>query len=229
MLTTLLESRSRRVRDNRGTAASVTLHAAIIFAAVYATATGTIPKDNPIHSPTIHWITPAPPFTPPAPARMDNAPRTSSTVPLTRAPIAVDVPTSIPSIDIPLSPVTSELSRNNSSTAHASSPGGDTENGGRRAYDASEVETPVSAIGTTIPEYPSALRSSGIEGKVVAEFVVTENGRADVSSLRIISSSNELFVESIRRALSRMRFRPAMIGGHSVPQLVQQQFVFRLD
>jgi TonB family protein len=229
MLTTLLESRSRRVRDNRGTAASVTLHAAIIFVAAYATATSTISKDNPINPPTIHWVTPAPPFTPPTPARADNTPRTSSTVPITRAQIAVDVPTSIPSIDIPLSPVTSELSRNVNSIARTTSPTGDTGSGGRRAYDASEVESGVSVIGSTIPEYPSALRSSGIEGKVVAEFVVTENGRADVSSLRIISSTNQLFVESIRRALSRMRFRPAMIGGHAVAQLVQQQFVFKLD
>src|SRR6266550_1483945 len=120
MLTTLLESRSRRVRDNRGTAASVTLHAAIIFAAVYATATGTLPKDNPINPPSIHWITPAPPFTPPTPARTDNAPRTSSTVPTARTLIAVDVPTSIPSIDIPLALVTSELSRNANLTANAS-------------------------------------------------------------------------------------------------------------
>ena len=229
MLTTLLESRSHRVRDTRGTAASVTLHAAIIFAAVYATATGTIPKDNPINPPSIHWITPAPPFTPPTPARVENAPRTTSTVPLTRAPITVDVPTSIPSIDIPLSPATSELSQNTNSSTHTSAPIGDAGNGGRHAYDASEVETTVSIIGIRMPEYPSALRSSGIEGKVVAEFVVTENGRADMNSLRIISSTNELFVESIRRALSRMRFRPAMIGGRSVPQLVQQQFVFKLD
>ena len=229
MLTTLLESRSRRVRDNRGTAASVTLHAAIVFAAVYATSTAKIPKDNPINPRSIHWITPAPAFTPPTPARGDNAQRTSFTVPITRAPIAVDVPTSIPSIDIPLPPVTSDLPRSASSNAHPSSPIGDAGNNGRRAYDASEVETPVSVIGTTMPEYPAALRSSGIEGKVVAEFVVTENGRVDVNSLRIISSSNDLFVESIRRALPRMRFRPAMIGGHAVAQLVQQQFVFKLD
>jgi len=229
MLTTLLESRSRRVRDNRGTAASVTLHATIIFAAVYATATGTLPKDNPINPPRIHWITPAPPFTPSAPARADNTPHASSTVPMTRAQIAVDVPTSIPSIDIPLAPVTSELSRHSNSSATTSPASGDTGNTGRRAYDASEVETSVTAIGNAIPEYPSPLRASGIEGRVIAEFVVTENGRVDVSSLRIISSTNELFVDSIRRALSRMRFRPAMIGGHAVPQLVQQQFVFKLD
>jgi protein TonB len=229
MLTTLLESRSRRVRDNRGTAASITLHAAIIFAAVYATATASVPKDNPFNPPALSYVTIPPASAPAAPARADKPSRTSSSVPTLRAPIAVDVPTSIPSIDIPLSPLTSELSRTLSSSANASAPIGGAGNTGRRAYDASEVETAVSVIGNTIPEYPYALRSSGIEGRVIAEFVVTENGRVDVSSLRIISSTNELFVESIRRALSRMRFRPAMIGGEAVAQLVQQQFVFKLN
>lgn len=229
MLTTLLESKSRRVRDNRGTAASVTLHAGIIFAAVYATATASVPKDNPLNPPTLHYVTIPPTEPSAAPVRASKASRTSSTLPTLRAPIAVDVPLSIPSINIPLSPAVPELSRNRNSSASAAAPVGEAGNTGRRAYDASEVETAVSAIGNTIPDYPSALRSSGTEGRVVAEFVVAENGRADASSLRIISSTNELFAESIRRALSRMKFRPAMIGGHAVPQLVQQQFVFKLD
>ncbi len=229
MLTTLLESRSRRVRDTRGTATSVTLHAAIIFAAIYATATASVPRDNPFNPPALQYITIPPTSAPAAPAHAGKAPHALSGVPLTHSQIAVDIPTSIPSIDIPLAPVTPELSRNANSSATASTPIGGAQNTGRRAYDASEVETGVSVIGNTIPEYPAALRSSGIEGRVIAEFVVTENGRVDESSLRIISSTNELFAGSIRRALSRMRFRPAMIAGHAVPQLVQQQFVFKLD
>ena len=62
-----------------------------------------------------------------------------------------------------------------------------------------------------------------------AEFVVTEFGRADVGSLRIISTTNDAFAESIRRALPRMRFRAAKIGDREVSQLVRQNFVFRLD
>jgi TonB family protein len=101
--------------------------------------------------------------------------------------------------------------------------------GGRHAYDASQVETAVAVIGNEVPDYPPALRSSGIEGSVAAEFVVTESGRADVGSLRIISATNDAFAESIRRALPRMRFRAAKIGNRRVPQLVRQSFVFRLD
>jgi TonB family protein len=73
------------------------------------------------------------------------------------------------------------------------------------------------------------LRASGIEGRVQAEFVVTESGRADVESLRVISTANDLFSDAVRRALPRMRFNPARIGGRPVAQLVRQEFVFKLD
>jgi TonB family protein len=102
-------------------------------------------------------------------------------------------------------------------------------NRGGRAYDISEVEIPVASLGGVAPEYPSPLRSSGVEGKVSAEFVVNEKGRAEVSSLRILSATNDLFADAVRRALSRMRFRPARIGNDSVPQLVRQEFSFVLD
>jgi len=97
-------------------------------------------------------------------------------------------------------------------------------------FDASEVEVQVVAVTSTIrPEYPSSLRSSGVEGQVVAEFVVNEKGRADRESLRIVSSTHKLFADAVTRALPDMRFRPARIGGKPVSQLVQQLFVFRLD
>src|SRR5258706_10508884 len=105
MLTTLLESRSRRVRDTRGTATSVTLHAAIIFAAIYATATASVPRDNPFNPPALQYITIPPASAPAATARLGKTSHTSSSVPLTRSQIAVDIPTAIPSIDIPLAPV----------------------------------------------------------------------------------------------------------------------------
>jgi len=233
MLTTLLESRSHHTRDTRGTIASVTVHAAIILGAVYATATGASAKDQPDEQTIIHYV-PAPEprstaATTPAPRRASRT-ATSTPKPVLQS-FPVDVPTSLPSIDVPLAPVASEFvpssigNRDSADWAATREPG----SGERKAYDASEVESPVAVIGNTVPDYPPALRSSGIEGTVAAEFVVTESGRADAGSLRIISATNDAFAESIRRALPRMRFRAAKIGGSAVPQLVRQGFVFRLD
>ena len=73
------------------------------------------------------------------------------------------------------------------------------------------------------------LRSAGTEGQVIAQFVVNEKGRADKNTFKVISSSHPLFSNSVQNALPQMRFKPAMIGGKPVSQLVQQQFVFKLD
>jgi TonB family protein len=233
MLTTLLESRSHQTRNSRGAIASVTVHAAIILGAVYATATGASAKDKPDRPTIIHWVpTPEPrssAATTPAPRRASHT-ATAMPKPVLQS-FPVDVPTSLPSIDVPLAPIASEFvptaigDGDSSAGATTVEPG----SGGRHAYDVSEVETAVAVIGNTVPEYPPAQRSSGIEGSVAAEFVVTESGRADVGSLRIVSAANNAFAESIRRALPRMRFRAAEIGGRKVPQLVRQNFVFRLD
>lgn len=228
MLTTLLESRPNKGSDKRGAVASVVLHATIILAAVYATATGAPAKDKPINPPVLHWVkTPPPPST--NTAVPDRTPRRSATAqPANPLAVPIEIPTSLPSIDLQAQAVTtSDFVRG--SPSNPAVPDQGTAGNGRRAYDASEVEVAVTVIGNTVPEYPSAFRAAGIEGKVVAEFVVTEFGRADERSLRIISATNDGFVDAIRRALPRMRFRAARIGERPVAQLVQQQFVFRLD
>ena len=84
-------------------------------------------------------------------------------------------------------------------------------------------------IGTFRPDYPAQLRSAGVEGEVIVQFVVNESGKVDRESIRIVSASNDLFAGSVTGALARMRFTPARIGTHAVAQLVQQTFVFRLD
>jgi protein TonB len=228
MLTTLLESRPNKTSDKRGPVTSVALHATIVFAAVYATATAAPTKDKPINPPPLIWVKPpvSPSTNTAVPDRAPHSPATKPPAnPLT---VPIEVPTSLPSINLQPQPVTPtdfvRGSPGNSGATNQTTPAN-----GKRAYGVSEVEVAVAAIGTTAPEYPSALRNAGVEGKVVAEFVVTELGRADPQSLRIISATNDGFVNAIRQALPRMRFSPAKIGAHPVPQLVQQMFVFKLD
>lgn len=97
-----------------------------------------------------------------------------------------------------------------------------------KPYAEFEVERVVSAIsGTSIP-YPESMRTSGVEGKVEAQFVVNENGRVETSTFKVLSSSNPMFTQAVRDALSRMKFRPAQIGKTNVSQVVQQAFLFQL-
>lgn len=92
-----------------------------------------------------------------------------------------------------------------------------------------EVETPAGKIGGPSPEYPDVLRSSGIEGEVMVQFVVNENGRYEPGTLKILQSSNAAFTASVKAALPQMRFSAARVGGRKVSQLVQLPFEFHLN
>jgi protein TonB len=70
------------------------------------------------------------------------------------------------------------------------------------------------------------LRTAGIEGHVMAQFVVDSTGRVQLATLQVLESQHPLFTAAVRTALSRMRFLPAEAGGARVAQLVQQSFQF---
>jgi protein TonB len=92
-----------------------------------------------------------------------------------------------------------------------------------------QVEKPVEKIGGEAPEYPTMLKESGVEGQVLAQFVVNESGRYEGGTLKILSSSNSAFTAAVKDALPRMRFSAAQIGGKKVQQLVQMPFQFHLQ
>ena len=97
-------------------------------------------------------------------------------------------------------------------------------------FRADQVDRQVALIpGVRPPEYPETLRSAGIEGKVVVEFVVDEHGQPVQGSIRVVQSDNDLFADAVRAALGRLRFTPAEVGGKKVSQLVQMPFMFTLN
>jgi protein TonB len=77
------------------------------------------------------------------------------------------------------------------------------------------------------PRYPSALRDAGIQGRVVAEFVVDTLGRAEMDGLKL-DATHPLLGESVRAVLSRYRFTPGEAGGGKVRTRVQLPFDFAL-
>ena len=90
-----------------------------------------------------------------------------------------------------------------------------------------QVENPVTlAPGSGSPRYPDLLRTAGVDGEVLAQFVVGPDGRADVATFKVLRSSHELFTDAVRNALPNMTFNAAKVGGRPVRQLVQQPFTF---
>ena len=97
-------------------------------------------------------------------------------------------------------------------------------------YSEDQVEKPAIAMpGSAQPRYPDILRSAGVEGDVLVQFVVDTSGRADLSSFKVLRSTHELFAATVRNTLPNMRFAPAEIGGRKVKQIVQQPFAFAIE
>jgi len=121
------------------------------------------------------------------------------------------------------------LRARDANSENTGSAGGDAANVDQPYFDF-QVEKPVGAVrGSAGPRYPDILRSGGIEGQVLAQFVVDTTGSVEVASFRVIRSDHAMFEAAVRSALPNMRFLPAEIGGRKVRQLVQQPFTFALQ
>ncbi len=228
MLRTLLETRRPASRDRGGAALSVVVHAGVIAATVAATATADA-HVAPVRPQSVIF-TAEPPTHPPttiaAPAHTSTSTTTvtSPSVPV----ISVEVPSTLPdigSVTTVAMPSTEPWTPagNLSSTTTSGTPG----NG---IWSEHTVEKPVIALGDTPrPRYPELLRSAGVEGEVLAQFVVDTTGRVEVGSLRVLRSSHALFTQAIERVIPLARFVPAEAGGRRVRQLVQQPFSFAIQ
>jgi protein TonB len=82
--------------------------------------------------------------------------------------------------------------------------------------------------GNSAPRYPDALRAAGVEGEVLAQFVVDTTGRADMSSFKVLKETHAMFTTAVKAALPNMKYYPAEVGGRRVKQLVQMPFQFNL-
>ena len=97
-------------------------------------------------------------------------------------------------------------------------------------YTELQVEQPAEPLeGNRLPDFPAPLRQAGIEGTVMAQFVVRADGTVDAASIRILSASHPGLTDPVRDAIPELRYRPARVRGRAVSQLVQQPFVFSLN
>lgn len=101
--------------------------------------------------------------------------------------------------------------------------------GASPVYFEYQVEKPVVVVqGSVAPQYPAILKQAGVGGVVYVSFVVDTAGRPDMSSLKVLKSSHQLFLNAVIAALPDVRFVPAEVGGKKVKQLVQTPYVFQI-
>ncbi len=74
--------------------------------------------------------------------------------------------------------------------------------------------------------YPPPLFAERVRGRVVAEFVVTPEGRVQPHTIGIVSSTHPLFSRAVRATLQVAAYVPATKSGRNVSQLVHQSFDF---
>lgn len=225
MLNRLLESKSRRSRSPMGVVASVSAHLAIIVIAVHATAQSR-PRPTPLER---FVIVPVVPKALREPGKSTQTHSRSAPVP-TGQYVRIVIDPKLPALDfIPPSPTSpTDFSNVRIGTSDSDERGATKNPSG--TFNADQVERQVSLLAAApVPIYPEALRAAGIEGKVIAEFIVDERGLVESDSVRFVQSDNTLFEASVRNVLKRMRFAPAEIAGKKVRQLVQMPFVFTIS
>ena len=237
MFNNLLESKPKKEKRGGGTVTSVIVHSILVGLAVYATANAAIRNEKPkqekidfVETPKDEPPPPKEEPPPPPPPDVVVAPPPPKGFQVLTAP--VEIPDVIPDIDLSKK-VTDEADFSGKGAAGGVAKGVE---GGKavvqsdQPYFEFQVEKPVvPAPGSVAPRYPDMLRQAGVEGEVLAQFVVDTTGRAEPGSLKILKSSHDMFIQSVKNALPNMKFIPAEVGGRKVKQLVQQPFTFSIS
>lgn len=97
----------------------------------------------------------------------------------------------------------------------------------KTVYTADQVDEPaILAPRTVTPIYPDTLWRAGVNGRVVAEFIVGADGLIEQRTFGVASTTHPYFSASVRSALETAIFRAATLAGKKVRQLVQVPFVF---
>ncbi|MCC6771554.1 MAG: TonB family protein [Gemmatimonadaceae bacterium] len=236
---TLPESTPRRQRSPGVVVLSAVVHAAVIGTTVVATG---LSAPRPTTAPpleTLIFVKREPEEAPPLRRvrQVETPPPSDRGVPAVAAVVVpslelpVDlsvVPTTIPALAETLVGAWEAPGAVASVAGGSPTGNGQGEGAGAAPMRANVVDREVVPRGGVTPQYPTQLANAGIEGTVVAQFVVDTVGRVEPSTIQLSAGSHPLFGQSVREALGRMRFSPAELGGRRVRQLVQQSFAFAL-
>jgi protein TonB len=92
-------------------------------------------------------------------------------------------------------------------------------------YD--NLDTPPSVRRQSPPHYPSSMIQAGMNGEVIVDFVVDNNG--EVRNTTAVRSSNRAFEASAVEAVSKWKFRAGKKGGRFVFTHMQVPIEFNIN
>ncbi|MCC7053462.1 MAG: TonB family protein [Gemmatimonadaceae bacterium] len=235
MFDQLLETKAKKQRSTGGTIISIVLHTVLIAAAVVLTKKTADALEKPKEEKVIVAETKKEP----EPEKPKEQPKQVQQQVAQVAPPKgfqvltppIEVPDVIPDVDLSRK-ATDEADFSGKGVQGGIAKGVEGGTGpviSDQPYFDFQVEKAAAAIPGVAPAYPEMLKSSGVEGEALVQFIVDTTGRAELGSFKVLRASHDAFGQAVRAALPRMRFLPAEIGGRKVRMLVQQPFAFALS
>jgi len=98
--------------------------------------------------------------------------------------------------------------------------------GSNGILDPSLLDVVPAPLVTPLPEYPAAMRKSGVDGRVVIRFIVDADGT--VRAPRVVESSQREFERKPLEAVSKWRFRPGRKSGQAVATWMEVPLLFSI-
>ncbi len=204
---------------------SAAVHAALIGASVFVTARAATPTTGPTPSAIMVYLPPVRPADPAPPTGGDPVSAPTLSFPTLDpialpavGPISASSTASIPGVRTILGLPGGPGAGADPTWLRGPATGG--------AWTAADVDDPVHILEAGRLVYPAVLERAGVAGRVVVEFVVDTLGRAEPTTLRVVSSTHPAFNQAARDAVLATRFRPARARGEPVRQLARQQLSF---
>ncbi|MGD8845963.1 MAG: TonB family protein [Desulfobacteraceae bacterium] len=98
----------------------------------------------------------------------------------------------------------------------------------QEAFGLGDLDGPFIPLGRIPPVYPMAAKRRGIEGWVKVRFVVNEQGTVETITI-VDAKPPGMFDQSVRRCVSKWRFKPGTVEGMPVKARVETTIRFELE
>ena len=90
------------------------------------------------------------------------------------------------------------------------------------------VEERPERVSSPLARYPDILRQAGIEGRVLIEVVIDTSGHAERGTIRVLTSTHQLFEGPAREVVQSSLYSPGRIQGRAVRVRVQVPINFNI-
>jgi len=229
MLETMLESNRPRRRALGQATVSLLLHAAVVTGVVSATMARPVEDHSGPVARNVTYVAPVQKVPPASRVEQPLISEAPSLPTFEALEAPVSIPTSIPPVDL-MEPF--DASRYTGIGREVPGPvlivDSASGSGTSATWLAAEVDVAATRVSGGDPRYPVILRAAGVEGRVLAEFVVDAAGRVEPESWRVLEVTQPAFAEAAREAVLQWRFSPAKVRGRAVRQVVRLPVSFSL-